>query len=212
MVSNILRRGVYLITEHERLGFAQLLSIAEIVLPAGIAALQYRNKTAGPAQQRVEAAQLQSLCKRFDVPFIVNDDPGLALELEADGVHLGREDRDCREARLRLGADRLVGISCYNDLARADEAVAQEASYIAFGAMFPTTTKTNTVSAPAGLICEAKQRYRVPIVAIGGITPENCLPVIEAGVDLLAVVSSVWLAADPLKAINTFNQLMAIQT
>ncbi len=208
-MTGVLQRGIYLITEHERLTFTRLLAIAETVVPAGIAALQYRNKSANQEQRRMESAQLQQLCKQHDVPFIINDDPELAQELDADGIHLGREDGDCHKARLHIGPNRLIGISCYNELIRADSAVTQGANYIAFGAMFPTTTKTNTVAASTGLIREAKQRYTVPVVAIGGITPDNCEPVIDAGADLLAVISSVWLAKDPLHTITKFNQLMA---
>ena len=105
----------------------------------------------------------------------------------------------------------LIGISCYNDLARADQAVQGGADYIAFGAMFPTTSKVNTASASNGLILQAKQRYTIPIVAVGGITPENCEPVIAAGADLLAVISSVYLADDPYQVLESFNQLMAKQ-
>lgn len=207
MLANRLRRGIYLITEHDKLGFEQLVAITALVLP-GISALQYRNKIADRSRRHAEATVLQQLCRNHGVPFIMNDDPDLALELGADGVHLGQEDGNCRDARLRIGTDRLIGSSCYNQLERAEEAVQQGADYIAFGAMFPTSSKKTTVAATTGLIREAKQRYTVPIVAIGGITPQNCVPVIEAGADLLAVISSVYLAPDPLQAIGTFNQLM----
>ena len=202
-------KGIYLVTEHERLPFARLLSITESLLPKGIAALQYRNKQADSAQKRIEARQLQTLCKTWKVPFIINDDISLAIELQADGVHLGRDDGSCSEARKRLGPNMLMGISCNNDINRANQAVQDGADYIAFGAMFPTSSKTNTVQATPDLIRQAKQRYTIPIVAIGGITPENCGPVINAGADLLAVISSVYLASDPAQVIDNFNKLMA---
>lgn len=205
---NRLQRGIYLITEHERIGFGRLISLAESIIPAGIAALQYRNKIADATQRRDEAGQLRALCKQYAVPFFVNDDPALALETGADGVHLGREDGDCNSARIQVGPDLQIGISCYNELTRTEMAVQQGADYIAFGAMFPTRTKNNTTTASVDLIREAKRRYTVPVVAIGGITPENCVPVIEAGADLLAVISSVWLAPDPQNVIHKFNQLM----
>jgi thiamine-phosphate pyrophosphorylase len=206
-----LHRGIYLITEHERLRFSGLLARTEAVITAGISALQYRNKRADRKQRLAEASLLQQLCNDHEVPFIINDDIDLALELGAAGVHLGREDGNAKEARLRVGENMLIGISCYNDLDRADQAVRDGADYIAFGAMFPTTSKVNAVSATTDLIRQAKQRYTVPIVAIGGITPENCGPVIAAGADLLAVISGVYLAHNPYHALETFNQLMAKQ-
>jgi thiamine-phosphate pyrophosphorylase len=155
-----------------------------------------------------QARQLQQLCQTYKVPFIINDDLQLAISLGADGVHLGRDDGDCKSARLLLGAQKLIGVSCYNDLARAEQAVNEGADYIAFGAMFATSTKTNTVHASTDLITQAKQRYTVPLVAIGGITPENCEPVIAAGADLLAAVSSVYLASNPSDVVIKFNQQM----
>lgn len=180
-------------------------------MSAGIAALQYRNKQANHKEKLAEASLLQQLCKDYEVPFIINDDIDLAIELGAAGVHLGRDDGDCAEARRRVGMEMLIGISCYDDLGCADQAVQGGADYIAFGAMFPTTSKLNTASAGTGLILQAKQRYTIPIVAIGGITPENCGPIITAGADLLAVISSVYLANDPYQVLESFNQLMARQ-
>lgn len=208
MTKPVLQRGIYLITEHEQLDFMHLMSLAKVLLPAGIAAFQYRNKIASPAQRKDEALQLHELCKQHNVPFIINDDVTLALDIGADGVHLGQDDGDCMAARARTGTNKLIGISCYNDPARAETAVQQGANYIAFGAMFPTRTKVNAKAASVELIREAKRRYTVPVVAIGGITPENCAPIIEAGADLLAVISSVWLVPDPLRVIIKFNQLM----
>jgi thiamine-phosphate pyrophosphorylase len=202
-----LHRGIYLITEHERLAFADVFAITRSVI-GSISALQYRNKSTDDKQKRAQASELQKLCKDHQVPFIINDNIDLAIELDTDGVHLGREDTGCREARHRLGQNKLIGVSCYNEILRADQAVADGASYIAFGAMFPTRTKTNTVPANTGLIQQAKQRYTVPVVAIGGITTANCGAVINAGTDLLAVVSSVYLAQNPVAVIHTFNQLM----
>jgi thiamine-phosphate pyrophosphorylase len=139
---------------------------------------------------------------------VINDDIELALELEPDGVHLGKDDIRCKEARRRLGEQMLIGVSCYNDPERAGRAVADGADYIAFGAMYPTASKLNATEASPGLIRTAKQQYTIPVVAIGGITPDNCLPVIEAGADLLAVISGVYLADAPGAVIDRFNTLM----
>jgi len=203
-----LARGMYVITEHRQLQFPELLSRTETILQAGIVALQYRNKAAGGKQKRYEAEQLQALCADHNTLFVINDDIELALDLEPDGVHLGKGDVMCKEARRRLGEQMLIGISCYNDPERAGRAVADGADYIAFGAMYPTASKLNATEASPGLIRTAKQQYTIPVVAIGGITPDNCLPVIEAGADLLAVISGVYLADAPGAVIDRFNTLM----
>jgi len=206
-VTRRLQRGIYLITEHERLAFAEVFAITQSVI-GSISALQYRNKSTDNKLKHMQASELQTLCNDHQVPFIINDNIDLAIELGADGVHLGREDTGCVEARRRLGQHKLIGVSCYNEILRADQAVADGASYIAFGALFPTSTKANAVRASSDLIQQAKQRYTVPVVAIGGITTANCAAAIDAGADLLAVVSSVYLADDPVAVIHTFNQLM----
>ena len=206
-MTRLLHKGIYLITEHERLAFADMFAITQAVI-GSISALQYRNKSTDYKLKRAQATELQKLCSDHQVPFIINDNIDLVIDLNCDGVHLGRADTDCVEARRRLGQQRLIGVSCYNEITRADQAVANGASYTAFGALFPTSTKANTVLASTDLIRQAKQRYTVPVVAIGGITTANCAAAIDAGADLLAVVSSVYLADDPVAIIHTFNLLM----
>lgn len=203
-----LKRGVYAITEHRRLRFPELLSRTSSILAAGIAALQYRNKEADWDQGLEEAVQLRDLCRMHGTPFIINDDIDLALRTGSDGVHLGRRDGACRAARERLGHDSIIGVSCYNDLDRARQAVADGADYIAFGAMFPSSSKLAATRASPELIKVAKHLYNTTVVAIGGITPDNCVPVIDAGADLLAVISGVYLADDPAGAIDAFNRLI----
>lgn len=201
-------KGLYVITEHEQLGFTEVLSRTELILQSGIVALQYRNKFADTRQKLFEARQLQSLCKRYATLFVINDDVELAIELQSDGIHIGREDPGCMTTRSRVGKNMLVGVSCYNDLNLAEAACSCGADYIAFGAMFPTSSKANTSKASPDIIKTAKQRYNLPVVAIGGITPENCRPVLKAGADMLAVISSVYLATDPPSVVNHFNQLI----
>lgn len=203
-----LDKGLYVITEHRHLDFPELLARTEAILETGIAALQYRNKTADRKQKLYEAGVLQTLCADRQTPFLVNDDIELARTLEADGVHLGKEDNSPDQARQRLGDGFIVGISCYNESDKAEQAVRQGVDYIAFGAMFPTDSKTGTAVATPGLISAAKQKYRLPVAAIGGITPDNCLPLIRAGADLLAVISSVYLNPDPAAVTRRFNKLI----
>lgn len=189
-------RGVYLITPDEP-DTARLLARTAPLLAAGATWLQYRNKTASDALRREQATALQALCAEHGVPLIVNDDPALAQAVGAAGVHLGGTDGDIPSARALLGADAIIGASCYDQLANAKQAVAAGASYVAFGAFFPTTTKVTTSRAHADLLRQSAA-LGVPRVAIGGLTPDNVGPIIDAGADLVAVVSSVFAAEDPV--------------
>jgi thiamine-phosphate pyrophosphorylase len=149
------------------------------------------------------------LCRAHRALLIVNDDVGLARELGADGVHLGREDQPLGEARVALGTERLIGISCYDSLARALEARELGADYVAFGSFFPSAVKPKAVRAPLDLLCEARATLDLPLVAIGGITPENGGALVEAGADALAVVSALFQVADPRSAAQAFTRLFA---
>lgn len=189
-------RGLYAVTPDEA-DTARLLAATERVLAGRPALLQYRNKSADAALRRVQARALQALCRAAGVPFIVNDDLALALEIDADGAHLGRDDGPPAAARRALGAYRLLGLTCYADWTRATEGAEIGADYIAFGAMFPSVTKPGAPPAPFALITRARRELGLPVAAIGGITLANAPHVLAAGADLLAVVSDVFGAADP---------------
>ncbi|HEL3864675.1 thiamine phosphate synthase [Stenotrophomonas sp. B2] len=189
-------RGVYLITPDEP-DTARLLARTAPLLAAGATWLQYRNKTASDALRLEQATALQALCAEHGVPLIVNDDPVLARAVGAAGVHLGGTDGDIASARALLGADAIIGASCYDQLANAEAAAGAGASYVAFGAFFPTTTKITTSRAHIDLLRQSAA-LGVPRVAIGGLTPDNVGPLIEAGADLVAVVSGIYAAADPV--------------
>ncbi|MDH0173166.1 thiamine phosphate synthase [Stenotrophomonas maltophilia] len=189
-------RGVYLITPDEP-DTARLLARTAPLLAAGATWLQYRNKTASDALRLEQATALQALCAEHGVPLIVNDDPVLARAVGAAGVHLGGTDGDIASARALLGADAIIGASCYDQLANAEAAAGAGASYVAFGAFFPTTTKITTSRAHIDLLRQSGA-LGVPRVAIGGLTPDNVGPLIEAGADLVAVVSGIYAAADPV--------------
>lgn len=189
-------RGVYLITPDEP-DTARLLARTAPLLAAGATWLQYRNKTASDALRREQATALQALCAAHGVPLIVNDDPALAQAIGAAGVHLGGTDGDIGAARTLLGPDAIIGASCYDQLANAERAVAEGASYIAFGAFFPTTTKVTSSRAHVDLLRQSAA-LGVPRVAIGGLSPDNVGPIIDAGADLLAVVSGIYAAQDPV--------------
>ncbi|MEN5004614.1 thiamine phosphate synthase [Stenotrophomonas indicatrix] len=189
-------RGVYLITPDEP-GTARLLARTAPLLAAGATWLQYRNKSASDALRREQATALQALCAAHGVPLIVNDDPELAQAIGAAGVHLGGTDGDIGAARSLLGPDAIIGASCYDQLANAERAVAAGASYVAFGAFFPTTTKVTSSRAHPDLLRQSAA-LGVPRVAIGGLSPDNVGPIIDAGADLLAVVSGIYAAQDPV--------------
>ena len=173
----------------------------------GWAALQYRNKAAAPAQRAVEARALSALCRARGVPFIVNDDVELALASGADGVHLGRDDSALGAARRRLG-DRLLGASCYDRLDVARTALAAGADYVAFGSVYPSTTKPGAVRAPLGLFTAARA-LGAPIVAIGGITLERAGEILRAGADCLAVISDLFDAPDIAARARAYANLFA---
>lgn len=196
------RRGLYAVTA-DRDDTAQLLREVEAVLGAGAAWLQYRNKNASAQLRTQQARALQALCARHGVPLIINDDWPLALAIGADGAHLGEDDGELRAARAALGPTALVGASCYDDPQRARQAVREGASYVAFGAFHPSPSKPAARRAPLQLLHEAAA-LRVPRVAIGGITTDNARALIDAGADLVAVISGVFAAPDPAAATRAY--------
>jgi thiamine-phosphate pyrophosphorylase len=200
-------RGVYLITPDEP-DTARLLARTAPLLAAGATWLQYRNKTADAALRLQQATALQALCGQNGVPLIINDDPALAHAVGAAGVHLGGTDGDIGAARALLGSDAIIGASCYDQLPLAQRAVAAGASYVAFGAFFPSRSKANTRHAELELL-RASAALGVPRVAIGGLTPDNSAPVVSAGADLLAVISGVFAAADPVAELRAYQACFA---
>ncbi|MCL1635463.1 thiamine phosphate synthase [Luteimonas sp. SX5] len=196
------RRGLYLITP-DLADTGELLARVGAVL-ADAALLQYRNKAADAALRREQASALLALCRRHDVPLIVNDDAALAADIGADGVHLGEDDEDISAARAWLGRGALIGASCYDSLDRARRAAEAGADYIAFGAFFPSPTKPHARRATPALLRDSAALGR-PRVAIGGITPDNAPLLIDAGADLLAVISGVFDAADPAAAARAYR-------
>ena len=187
-------RGLYAITPE--VGETQrLVALVSDCIAGGAAAVQYRTKTLSDALRHEQALRLRALCRARGVPLIVNDSVALALAVDADGVHLGREDGDVRAARAALGR-RIVGVSCYDELDRARDAAAAGADYVAIGSVFPSSTKPGAVHAPLALLAAAKNATGLPVVAIGGITDANAGQAIGAGADMVAVLSAVFGARD----------------
>jgi len=194
-------RGLYLITPDEP-DDARLVERTEPLL-AFAACLQYRNKRAPALQRRQQADALRSLCAVRGIPFLVNDDAALAATVGADGVHLGEHDGAIATARALLGNEAIVGVSCYDDIQRARVAAAQGADYLAFGAFFASATKPDARRAPIDLPAAARS-LGLPLVAIGGITPDNAPALLAAGIDMLAVISGVFDAPDPVVAARAY--------
>ncbi len=200
-------RGLYVIADTAQLGNARLLERVEPALRGGATAVQYRDKSADTRRRRREAHTLRRLCRRYDALFIVNDDPGLAAEVGADGVHIGRADATVREVRSVMGAEAVVGCSCYDELARAITAEEEGADYIAFGSFFPSRVKPDAVRPEIDLLRRAKGRLSVPVVAIGGVTLENARGLVAAGADALAVITGVFAQPDVEAAARALQSL-----
>ena len=199
--------GLYAITDPNPAKHGALLQQVEEALAGGARILQYRDKSNSREHRLAEASALQHLCQRYEVPLIINDDTQLAAEVGADGVHLGRDDTTIRQARTLLGKRAIIGISCYNDLSRACTAEQAGADYVAFGRFFTSASKPDAVPAEISLLREAKQQISLPLVAIGGITPENGGQLVEAGAEMLAVIQGIFAQPDIRAAAERFQQL-----
>jgi len=199
--------GLYAITDCRNLTTEQLLDKTEQILQGGAAMLQYRHKEADARLRITQAGLLHGLCMQYAIPLIINDEPELARIIKAEGVHLGREDTDYAAARALLGPEIIIGISCYNEPERAKSAATSGADYIALGAFYHTWTKPGAVRAEPGLIGKVKQIIKLPVVAIGGITPENGKTLVAAGADFLAVSSGLYAPADTGRAISNYMTL-----
>jgi thiamine-phosphate pyrophosphorylase len=172
----------------------ELTARVDAAIAGGANAVQYRNKSAPLALKLEQARSLRRICRDHATLFIVNDDVDLALAVDADGVHLGKDDASVAAARSRLGRSAVVGVSCYDDLERAAAAVGAGADYIAFGSFFSSAVKPEATRANASLLTAAKSRWTLPVVAIGGITAANAASLIDAGADAVAVISAVFEA------------------
>lgn len=196
--------GLYALTP-DLLDTDELVARVERALLGGAAAVQYRNKLASPPLRRAQALVLRDLCAAQGTIFIVNDDVDLAFAVDADGVHLGRDDPPLARARRRLGQTAIIGASCYDSLERAATAVAEGADYIAFGSFFPSVIKPDARRAEPSLLTAAKARWNVATVAIGGITLATAPALIAAGADALAVITAVFEAPDIVAAAKAFR-------
>jgi thiamine-phosphate pyrophosphorylase len=198
--------GLYAVTP-QSLDEATLVQRAQQALAGGARVLQYRDKTLDHDRRVRLARALAESCRSCHVPFIVNDDVDLALRTSADGVHLGREDVSIEQARRALGPHAIIGASCYDDLERAGRAVQARADYLAFGSFFPSRVKPGAVRPSLEVLREARRRFRLPLVAIGGIDAHNAHLVIAAGAHAIAVVTALFEAADTSSAARSLSRL-----
>lgn len=195
-------RGLYAITP-DIADSDTLVRKVEQALKAGVAMLQYRNKALSKDKRLLQARELAALARGYGVPFIVNDELDIALSVGANGAHLGKDDGDLAAARAKLPG-RILGASCYADLEGAHTAVRQGADYIAFGSVFPSSTKPGAARAPLSLF---GNDLGVPLCAIGGITVENAPALIAAGASLLAVISDLFDAPDIAARATQYRKL-----
>lgn len=202
-------RGLCAVTLDDPL-LPRLSALVKAALDGGTPFVQYRNKMASRPLRRAQAAEMLRICRASGAKLIINDDVWLAVEIGADGAHLGRDDApggSLAAARDALGPKRILGVSCYNELARAEEAAAAGADYLAFGSMYSSRTKPAAVRAPLEMLGEARRRFGLPVAAIGGITLENAPELIAAGADMLAVVSDLFDAMDIKARAEAYQEL-----
>lgn len=199
-------RGLYLVTPNWD-DTERLLQVTESALKGGVSLLQYRHKTASPTLRLEQASQLQKLCRAYAVPFVINDFLDLCLDLDADGVHVGGTDIAVAQARASVGADKIVGASCYGDLALAHRSQAEGASYVAFGGFYPSLVKQYPVTTAATIVNAAKRELTVPVVVIGGMNVELALPLVAQGADLVAAISCIYNTDAPEQAVRDFQSM-----
>lgn len=201
-------QGLYVITDSQLLANDDaLLAGVAAAIAGGATIVQYRDKSTDQLKRLRQSQALLNLCRHHQVLLLINDDVALAAEIGADGVHLGSDDASLPEAREQLGKQAIIGVSCYNQLALAQQAEQDGADYVAFGRFFSSNTKPDAVQASRELLLEAKQKIGVPIVAIGGITPENGGSLVAVQADMLAVIHGVFAQADIRTAAQNYTEL-----
>jgi thiamine-phosphate pyrophosphorylase len=199
-------KGLYLVTPDWD-DTHKLVEVSEAALRGGAALLQYRHKTAGPELRREQASRLLELCRKYGRPFIVNDYIDLCMELDADGVHVGGTDEAVAKVRAAIGPEKILGASCYGSIELARDAHEAGASYVAFGGFYPSRVKKYPVTTPPEIVAQSKVEIPLPNVVIGGMTHENAAPLVAQGADMVAVISSIYIADDPEAAARGFAKL-----
>src|SRR6187551_13309 len=199
---------LYAITDSQLLPGEQLFTGVAAALQGGCKLVQYRDKSADAARRQLEAKTLLGLCNQYQAQLIINDDIALAKDIGAHGVHLGQDDLSPVAARIILGNQAIIGVTCHDSLELASKAIKDSANYIAFGRFFSSNTKPDARPAPLSLISEARAQFgKTPIVVIGGITLDNGKQLLAAGADMLAVCHSLFAANDIAAQAKKFIEL-----
>lgn len=201
-------RGLYLLTPDCDDTEVLCTKITQ-ALQGGVSLVQYRHKTASDALRLEQASALLAMCRKANIPLLINDHVTLAVALDVDGVHVGQHDGAIAETRTLLGKNKIIGASCYNRFELAEQAQADGADYVAFGACYPSSTKPNAPRATPDLFTRARQALSVPVVGIGGIAVENARPLIAAGADALAVITDIFQARDVAARCRQYQTLFA---
>jgi thiamine-phosphate pyrophosphorylase len=199
--------GLYAITDSTIIPPTRFVETVEQAIIGGARIIQYRDKSENHFLRLKLVQDLRQLCRQYHIPLIINDNMALAQSIGADGIHLGKHDTNVATARAVLGKDIIIGSSCYNQLSLAQQAVANGATYVAFGSFFASTLKPEAVRASLDLLREARQILTCPIVAIGGITPDNGADLVVAGADCLAVIQGLFGQSDVTAAAQRYAQL-----
>ena len=198
--------GIYLISDYKNLAIDDFLDKTEKILDIGISLFQFRDKNSKYEIKKSTALKLQTLCKKYNTLFIINDDVMLAKEISADGVQLGSNDMDIDMAREIL-SDKIIGVSCYNNLEDAITAEIMGADYITLGSFFNSPTKPEARKITIDLLPIAKSKLNIPVVAIGGITPENGKQLVDNKADFLAIISGIYASTDIINSVKAYKNL-----
>ena len=199
-------RGLYLVTPDWD-DTTKLVTTTELALRGGAALVQYRHKNASAELRQEQAERLLALCRRYRRPLIINDHIELCLAIGADGVHVGGTDASVAQVRAALGPSKIVGASCYGSMELARATYQTGASYVAFGGFYPSRVKKYPVTTSVEIIAQSKTEIALPVVVIGGMTAANAAPLVAAGADMVAAISSVYLADNPEAAASDFTRL-----
>jgi len=199
-------KGLYAITDEQLIAEKHFSKTIELVLQGGARIIQYRDKSSNQQKRFQQASLVSSFCKQYQAISIINDDIELAKAVNADGVHLGKDDDSISSAKQILGEQAIIGMSCYNDISLAIAAEKNKVDYVAFGAMFSSQTKPDAANANLDIISDAKRLLSIPVCAIGGITDKNIQQLIQNGADMAAVISSLFSADDIKHSTHLLSQ------
>ena len=201
------KNGVYWLTPSDIEDTKKLVSLARQVVSGGASMVQYRQKNLNSSQKNHQALQLKKVCTAYKVPFIINDSIDIALAVDADGVHIGKSDSSLKIARDNLGDQKIIGVSCYNDINRAQDMLDNGADYVAFGRFYPSQTKPEAPMCSPEVLKVAGKQFSSSIVAIGGINLDNASKLINNGATHIAIVDAISKAKCPYVATKRLSGL-----